>query len=378
MDRSYTSAVLVDSPIATAVAQVLPFYRAGTFCAAQSPLFLRRQWGQYLSPLRARVAQDCGLQVIARGQALTLPLRRGGVAYYPFNSQGNLNAVNNRQYRHVLILHGESNKAASVRPAARIYDFVCIAGPLARARYREAGIFTDADLRGGRLIEVGDLFVQDLYGYRPGQAGDYLLYTPTWEGYGSRRNDHSSLIGGFGRAVVKQIMSGGAHHGVIIRPHPYTGTLSRAHLIALRRDVMALARDFPTFIDLRDANPLLRLAMAGLRHFNAQDAAPISLALCDVSGMEAALLKARIPHRILLRQFSPPAALAQVYRVKSIAATGAPAPDHAALQEADAAHRALVFGHADPAMAAQPPAIRRAFVEEMIMHSRFWEGGRDD
>ena len=176
-------AIYIDTPILTALRQVAPFFESGIFDTSQSAIYIRRRALVQLQRLFTVLPRALDIRTL---RGTTLNMAEGNIVFYPFNAQSNMNVLTQRQYCHVLTLHGESNKAASFRPASRMYDYICVAGPLAIDRYLEARIFTREEAQGGRLIQMGDSFVQRMPWLRPATDSDgaeaAIFYCPTWEG----------------------------------------------------------------------------------------------------------------------------------------------------------------------------------------------------
>lgn len=383
----FDGAVYIDSPISAAVRQVAPFFRAGVFSDARTPLFMRRRIGGAFGATAAWQGQDVDIRPVGRRAAGQLPVRRGGAVFYPFNGQGNLHTVANRSYRHVLILHGESNKRASARPAARLYDYVCAAGPLAIERYLAGRIFSQSDVEGGRLICVGDTFVQPLEGCQVDRAqGSAILYAPTWEGFGGSTNDYSSADK-HGMDMAAEALRLTGRNTLLIRPHPYLGLLRPAVAVALVREAARLARRSHVLFDLSDSNvmvrSMVRLAMLTQRGKGqdtglglASGSEAVALCLCDISAMESICLKAGLPHVVLDVTRQLPARLAGLYRIKS--AINADQLRERLVQYladpevVDAHHRERTFSVSHPDFASRDGAVRIDRLLKIVAANDFW------
>ncbi|MBO9398953.1 hypothetical protein J7400_19940 [Shimia sp. R9_2] len=378
-------AVYLDSPVLSAVTQIRPFFESGAFGVTDTPLFLRQKPLLRLQRALGRLPQELDVRWIKR-RAARLPVAAGGVVFYPFNARSNLQTVTRRDIRHVLTLHGESNKGASMRPAARIYDYVSIAGPLARDRYLKAGIFTADDVDRGRLVMMGDTFVQPMPEIRAARSCDAdpaLFYAPTWEGFGGQADNYSSLSGLRGIAAVLAAADATGLRRVVIKPHPYLGLLRPAIIRSFVAGVRQLRQaGLRVSVMMEDASVPLRLAcLRALRraqHFLPDRAAPlpVALGLCDVSGMEAIFLKQRIAHLVLSREDAVPRDMASLYLRKALL----PESDVARVmtrylaegQEIDAAHRAQVFGWTEPSLADRPTFAARGWLLEYVKRDPFW------
>jgi hypothetical protein len=305
---SFPGLVYIDSPIRAAAKQMVPFFHQGVFDVKSTPLFMRKRIGNTYGIGQPGSFRGVDITMVGSEVAKRLPVRKGGAVFYGFNSQGNMHTVANRSYRHVLVLHGESNKRASARPAARLYDHVCLAGDMAMERYLRSGIFTEHDLDSGRLIKVGDTFIQDLHGYSvDAENGRGLLYAPTWEGYGGELNDYSSLdIGGLKMADAAARMCGLEY--LVVRPHPYLGLLKPSLLRTFIHDLRELSNRRKIYIDLSDANVLTRSAINVLARLNPSiviglPVASMNLCVTDISAIESVCLKARLPCFVFLKNF---------------------------------------------------------------------------
>ncbi|MBE9640520.1 hypothetical protein [Salipiger mangrovisoli] len=379
-------AVYVDSPVVSAIRQIRPFFESGIFCRAETPLFLKRRASV---DVQLRFSRLRGAQAgsVERCRSVTdMPLSTGGVVFYPFNSQSNLNAVTNRHVFHVLTLHGESNKSASQRPAARLYDYVTAAGPLARDRYLEARIFSREDVDNGRLLMMGDSFVQGLPWIRAATNRDddpAILYCPTWEGYGDGRDCYSSLPDRRGFHILEAALRATRSTRVVIKPHPYLGLLRRSLIHDLVQGIRSL-KDQRVRVELAlgDANWLTRAACrlhlprVTRLHETREQIIPLRMGLCDVSGMEAIMLKQRIPHMVITRSADIPEAIGAFYLGKTIRPDTA--VDHAvrsyldAAEDTDAQHRTRVFGYQEPALEQMDSAARRAWLIDHVQRNPFW------
>ena len=373
--------VYVDSPIPAALRQIVPFYRQGVFTSESTPLFMRRRASTGFGVFASESFEGVPVTMVGRKTALKLPVRRGGTIFYGFNSQGNLHTVSNRSYRHVLVLHGESNKRASARPAARIYDYVCVAGSLAIDRYIAGGIFHQRDVDLGRLIQVGDTFVQSLGSYRVDPAeGEAILYAPTWEGYGGSVNDYSTVSRG-GMEMAEEALRLTGRGRLVIRPHPYLGLLRPSLAKTLVDQARHLAKRYEVLFDLSDANPLVkglvRIAMAvgtGMGYASGRES--LSLCLCDISAMESVCLKAGLPHMILAQNFVAQSQIKDFYAKKSAASVddvkARLMPYLSDPEEVDLPHRMAAFSVAHPDLSAPDGAKRIDRLLKIVAANEFW------
>ncbi|QCO55818.1 hypothetical protein EOK75_08725 [Pseudorhodobacter turbinis] len=314
-----------------------------------------------------------------------LPLADDAVLFYPFNSLSNMTAVTNRDVHHVLTLHGESNKFASNRPTARLYDYICVAGPLGRDRYISNRIFTKDDVDRGRLIMMGDSFVQAQQWIQPADSTEdgAVLYCPTWEGYGNQTNNFSSITDLSGFEACRQISRALGTQAIVIKPHPYLGLLRRGMFRKFIEGVRGLVADgFSVQLALSDANIplklLCRMTLTGVQKVDVSDAQPVKvrMGVCDISGMEAIFLKQRVPHMVMSRGQAFPDGLTKVYSHKAII----PGDDMAKkalaynddAEHIDTCHRELSFGWHDPSLQNMTGPERRAWLIDYVRQNPFW------
>ncbi len=146
------------------------------------------------------------------------------VALYPSNTGKNLHMIRNRGVAHVFIGHGDSDKAASSNPFAKVYNQVWVAGQAGRDRYLRAGV----GVRDDDIVEVGRPQLADLSQAGEGTAGPLrtVLYAPTWEGWDADDLTQTSLIL-MGPQIVRALLDDAPQLRVLYKPHPLTGTRDR-------------------------------------------------------------------------------------------------------------------------------------------------------
>jgi hypothetical protein len=143
------------------------------------------------------------------------------VALYPSNTGKNLHMIRNRGVAHVFVGHGDSDKAASSNPFARVYNQVWVAGQAGRDRYLRAGV----GVRDDDIVEVGRPQLAGLSQAGEGTAGPLrtVLYAPTWEGWDAGDLTQTSLIL-MGPQIVRALLDDAPPLRVLYKPHPLTGT----------------------------------------------------------------------------------------------------------------------------------------------------------
>jgi hypothetical protein len=378
--------IYIDSPVLSALRQIEPFYRSGIFDFCKTPLFLRMNATIRMQLMATKPPREVNLHYISGKKVGQFPIARGGVVFYPFNSKSNVTSVTNRDFSHVLTLHGESNKLASYRPAARLYDYICIAGPLARNRYLDSGIFTPADVDQGRLVMMGDSFVQTMDWIRLAKSGETgaLLYSPTWEGYGTGPVNYSSVSRGRGFSFLPEIAKACEAQNIIVKPHPYLGLLKPRLIKDFIDGVRFLInKGLSVTLALHDSNLPLRLLCRTHLHGldlieeTGEGSVPVCMGLCDISGMEAVFLKQRVPSMTLCPTTELPLALRKIYGKKILwpqsiyqeAVEGYLAD----AQEIDEQHRRLVFGWQTSDLSEMSHAARRNWLIDYVQSDPFWK-----
>ncbi|MFT3969376.1 MAG: CDP-glycerol glycerophosphotransferase family protein [Micropruina sp.] len=163
-------------------------------------------------------------------ERLTLPEVRA--AFYPSFALKNANLLRNPNLVHVMLNHGDSDKASSFNGQAAGYDELWVAGPIGVERYRAAGLNIARD----RFVIVGRPQAAELttgpLPHRPGEA-PVVLYAPTWEGYYDE-TDYTSLDR-MGEELVRWLLARREPVRVWFKPHPASGRLRRGVQAAAER-----------------------------------------------------------------------------------------------------------------------------------------------
>ena len=153
------------------------------------------------------------------------------VALYPANTGKNLHMIRNRGVAHVFVGHGDSDKAASSNPFARVLQ-PGMGGRASRAGQVPAGrLGCDDD-----IVEVGRPQLADLSQAGEGTADPLrtVLYAPTWEGWDAGDLTQTSLIL-MGPQIVRALLDDAPQLRVLYKPHPLTGTRIAARPRRTRR-----------------------------------------------------------------------------------------------------------------------------------------------
>jgi hypothetical protein len=168
-------------------------------------------------------------------QVESLSLASVRVALYPAFGDRNAQLMRDPRLAHVMILHGDSDKASSFTAIARSYDEIWVAGEVGIERYWDAGI----DIPRSRFVIVGRPQVEGLAQGPLAQEPKVVLYAPTFEGYFDQ-NNYTSLAK-MGPALAEWLV---AHHPeaqLWFKPHPSTGILIPS-MLGVRGEVGRILR----------------------------------------------------------------------------------------------------------------------------------------
>ncbi|MFE6621505.1 hypothetical protein ACFZBP_16855 [Streptomyces sp. NPDC008086] len=162
---------------------------------------------------------------------MNLDLSNVRVALYAANVGKNIHLLRVPTMKHVFIGHGDSDKLASVNPYSKVYDEVWTAGRAGRDRYAIA----DVGVRDDDIVEVGRPQLAPIQGWSgvPDGRVPTVLYAPTWEGWDGNPGNTSIVLAG--ENIVKKLVKADPPVRVLYKPHPFTGTVSKAAGAAHRR-----------------------------------------------------------------------------------------------------------------------------------------------
>ncbi|MFG1839820.1 CDP-glycerol glycerophosphotransferase family protein [Micromonospora sp. NPDC049175] len=168
---------------------------------------------------------------------MNLDLRSIRAALYSANVGANIHMLREPSTKHVFVGHGDSDKQASVNPYSKVYDEVWVAGLAGRERYARAGVgVLDSD-----IVEIGrpQLAGVHTFGAESVDRQFTVLYAPTWEGWLDDDPYHTSLVL-MGERIVKGLLATTPRLRLVYKPHPLTGSRSRAARAAHDRIVSAI------------------------------------------------------------------------------------------------------------------------------------------
>jgi hypothetical protein len=168
-------------------------------------------------------------------QVESLSLESVRVALYPAFGDRNAQLMRDPRLAHVMILHGDSDKASSFNAIARSYDEIWVAGEVGIERYWDAGI----DIPRSRFVIVGRPQVEGLAQGPLAQEPKVVLYAPTFEGYFDQ-NNYTSLAK-MGPALAEWLVTRCPEAELWFKPHPSTGILIPS-MLGARGEVARILR----------------------------------------------------------------------------------------------------------------------------------------
>ena len=134
--------------------------------------------------------------------------------FYVNNSMKNTHLVRYKEFNHVLILHGESDKFPSYNPVSKMYDLIFVAGEWAIDRYHKNLVAVPNRCfrivgrpQVAKLTRIGGVSC-----FREGISG-VVLYCTTWRGY----SGGASTIDQAYKNIASLLSDG---FRVVFRPHP--------------------------------------------------------------------------------------------------------------------------------------------------------------
>ncbi|PKQ32420.1 MAG: hypothetical protein CVT62_05270 [Actinobacteria bacterium HGW-Actinobacteria-2] len=157
------------------------------------------------------------------------------VAFYLAFGERNGQLQRDPRLKHVMLLHGDSDKATSANNLARGVDEVWVAGQAAMDRYPAAGI----DMPPERFAVIGRPQVAELPIGPTDHEHPIVLYAPTFEGYYDQTS-YSSLDR-MGVRLVRRLLRDYPDVRVWFRPHPASG-ISRPSMLTAITEISTILR----------------------------------------------------------------------------------------------------------------------------------------
>lgn len=158
-------------------------------------------------------------------ERLTLPSLKA--ALYLAHGERNGQLLRDPRLKHILLLHGDCDKANNASRLAQGFDELWVAGPAAIDRYAAAGI----DIAPDRFAVIGRPQVAELVVGPTANEPKIVLYAPTFEG-DSDQTTYTSLDR-MGVRLVRRLLAKHPEVQVWFRPHPASGVQRPSMLTAL-------------------------------------------------------------------------------------------------------------------------------------------------
>ncbi|GEM_PF-1880839 len=387
-------AVFLDNRFPESIKQVASYFCSGFLPVGETIVVYKPYPG-----VRRRVESVCrslGVETCTYSRLSEIPKFSSMVVFYPFNAQSNCRVVAQRDCRHVLLLHGESNKPASVKPISRIYDYVLVAGEIACERLVEAGVFRPVDVREGRLIKMGSSVIGRLEGFRAASEAErrsgesVILYSPTWEGGVSDEN-FSSIENSFGARLLISIVERMSVRGVVIGFHPNTGQRDNRYIDWARGSLQMLAdRNIRVWCDVDQGSECWRTIVrpsirdgvsASIDSVNV----PVRLGVSDISAMEAIFTASGVENLVIEKNRSR-ACIPSTYRKLRKMATIDFGCDRSEIPELArrvcddlenggtefGRFRDACVGYSDPSLAAMNEKQRLSWLTDYLERDMYW------
>jgi hypothetical protein len=175
-----------------------------------------------LAPTRVAVVYAPGPREVER---LTLPSVR--VAFYLAYGERNSTLLREPRLRHVMLAHGDSDKATSASALIRAFDETWVAGQAAVDRFTAAGIGLGPE----RFALIGRPQAAGLPVGPASRSPRILLYAPTFEGYYAQTTLSSLDV--MGVELVRRVLAAHPEVRVWFRPHPASGVTRPSMLAAI-------------------------------------------------------------------------------------------------------------------------------------------------
>ena len=178
-----------------------------------------------LRPIRPTVLPVVHAPASRHVERLVVPSVRA--AFYLAYGEKNGTLMRDASIKHVMLMHGDSDKSTSANPLARGFDEVWVAGQAGVDRYAAAGI----DIPRERFAIIGRPQVESLTVGPRNRLPRTILYAPTFEGYYDHTS-HSSLDS-MGPAMIRQLLRDFPDVQLWFKPHPASGVQRPGMLAAI-------------------------------------------------------------------------------------------------------------------------------------------------
>lgn len=139
------------------------------------------------------------------------------IIFYLSNTGNNMHICRFRQYRHIFLGHGDSNKTASAHNGFKLYDEVWVSGQAHIDRFKNYKI----NMAGTLLKIIGQPQLMNIKKVEK-CLNNSFLYLPTWEGT-YKEQSYSSL------PIAEKIYLNNNLNNIAIKEHPMTGSKNKKY-----------------------------------------------------------------------------------------------------------------------------------------------------
>lgn len=167
------------------------------------------------------------------------------IIFYLSNTGNNLHICRFKQYKHIFLGHGDSNKTASAHNGFKLYDEVWVSGQAHIDRFKNCKINMD----GTKLKIIGQPQLMYINKVKKCTNNNFL-YLPTWEGT-YKEQSYSSL------PISKKIIINDNFNEIAIKEHPMTGSKRKIYkdylndLIESAQEHNLKVKHYPNNIDIK-------------------------------------------------------------------------------------------------------------------------------
>lgn len=300
--NSMSNYIYLDSKIIGTAYQIVQYFNSQVFDRYNTVIYFKTYKESYKQFVH--IFKKNYIQFNAFEKFSDINMASNAVVFYLFNAQSNCRLVANRNLKHIFVTHGESNKAASIKPIIRIYDYVVTAGQMGINRYLSHKIFNSMDVAEGRIIMMGNTFV-GRSAYVHNKNADALLYAPTWEG-GVPEENYSSLEWPNIFQKLLDYLRQKNVNTLVIQPHPNLGHRLDYYKVKLYAGTKFLLQSGIQIVMVKDSieaqDYYYKLKFKSFFKFeNKNSSIEIQEAFSDISAMEAQLYADFIPVRTFIK-----------------------------------------------------------------------------
>jgi len=291
--------IYLDTKIEGVIKQLIQYFDIGLFHKDTTQVVYKEYKGS--TGNFSRLLASHGINFFSFNRYGQLSFQNDAIVYYLFNAQSNCRIVSNRKLTHIFVTHGESNKASSIKPIIRIYDYVIMSGDIGCERYLKNKIFFPEDIVRNRLIMMGNTFTGQCQ-YNHNSDCKTMLYAPTWEG-GVPEENYSSI--GYKDVFYKLVgyALDAGYQSIVIKIHPNLGHRNSLYKEKIKQGIELIIRS--GLLVILDTSLFYLVKIFDKRKYKykvkflkSNDNIEIKEAFCDISAIETQMYDKNIPVRV--------------------------------------------------------------------------------